>query len=189
MEKRATFIVSGAVVAIGELHTFASGFEKREVIVETSKNEAYPSPVTVTFKKAHVKDVETLNVGDGVTIDGFVEGRKWDPQDGRAVKYFVDLSATAVMVTEKAPAQADAETPVVKPDDPTSVTDWKTLLAFGVANGEDEAKVKARCQAYKTAKKLTAKFTVADWQAVAAEIVQTSAQAQASDPDLDDMPF
>ncbi len=187
MEKRATFIVSGAIVAIGELKTFASGFEKREVVVETSKNETYPSPVTVTFKKAHAKDVETLQVGDGVTIDGFVEGRKWEPNDGREPKYFLELAATAVMVTDKAPAQAVAVVATVNPNDPTSVVDWKTLLAFGAANGEDETAIKARCQNYKTAKKLTAKFTEADWKAVAAEIVPSAAQS--NDPDLEDIPF
>lgn len=180
MEKKAKFEVSGEVIEIGETQVFSSGFTKRELVVEASKNEQYPSPVKLTFKKDDCSKLDALNVGDGVEVTGFVEGREWDGPKGK--QYFVDLTAKSVMVTEKA--------------DPKSVkhtaTDWSSLLAVASVFGEDEASVKKRCEDYKSRNKITAKFTASDWQKVADELAASnggSIGASSSEAEQDEMPF
>ena len=157
--------IKGKVVAVGEIKEFGSnGFRKCEVVVDTSRNEAYPSPVPVTFKKDDCDRAATLNVGDVVSVEGFIEGRKWDGPNG--TRYFVDVVAKSVMVEQKSATAANAE-------GPASVKDWDTLLKFAAAHGmakkEDVQKV---CKDY-TAKHgiVYAKMTAADWTALAGAVL------------------
>ena len=173
IEYKGRFQVSGRVVEIGDVKTFASGFTKREVVIETSQNEKYSSPVQVTFKKDDCERVATLGVGDGVQIEGFVEGRMWAKDDG-TVKYFIDLAAKSVMLTGKA-------------EKPTTAKSWKELVALGEAYGESEDKVKERAKALGKAFK---EMTEDDWQALAAKIVEGNGGSQGEVPaDDEDIPF
>ena len=154
MEYKCKFEVSGKVLEVGDVQEFSSGFTKRNVIVEASKKaDEFSNPVCVTLKKETCAQADALRVGDGVAIEGFVEGRRWE-KDGK-VRYFIDLSAKSIVVTEKAAA-------------PTTAKSWKELLALGAAYGEGEDKVKERCKAYGKAFKA---MTEADWQKLAAQIV------------------
>ena len=182
MEKKAKFEVSGEIVEIGEEKTFASGFRKRDVIVETSRNSEYPAPVSVTFKKDQCDRVETLNVGDFVEITGFVNGRRWDGPTG--TRYFVDLDARSVMVGASEAARGPEE------GKKTTAASWPELVSVGKAHGESEADVIARCKKYGKAFK---EMSAYDWQALAAEIVKTHAPVETPPPaeqeDEDYMPF
>lgn len=182
MEKKAKFEVSGEIVEIGEEKTFSSGFRKRDIVVETSRNSEYPAPVSVTFKKEQCDRVETLHVGDFVEITGFVNGRRWDGPTG--TKYFIDLDARSVMVgaSEAARGPADGKK--------TTAASWPELVSVGKAHGESETDVIARCKKYgKTFKEMVA----ADWQALAAEIVKAHAPVEtpppAEDVVVEDLPF
>jgi single-stranded DNA-binding protein len=177
--------IKGKVVSVGETKEFGSnGFRKREVVIDTTKNEAYPSPVPVTFKKDDCDRADTLNVGDVVSVEGFLEGRKWDGPNG--VRYFVDVVAKSVMVEQKSATAANAE-------DPASVKDWDTLLAFAKAHGmakkEDVQKV---CKDYTTKHGIVyAKMTAKDWTALAGAVLDIlkAEDAAATAAAQDGMPF
>ena len=155
MEYKCKFEVSGKVLEVGDVQEFASGFTKREVIVEASKKaDEFSNPVCVTLKKEMCEKADALRVGDGVTVEGFVEGRRWE-KDGK-VRYFIDLSAKSIMVTDKAAA-------------PTTAKSWKELLALGEAYGEAKEVVTERCKSYGKPFK---EMTEADWQKLAAQIVE-----------------
>ena len=175
IEYKAKFQISGKVLEIGEVKTFSSGFTKCEVVIETSQNaEKFSSPVQVTFKKDDCKRVAALCVGDGVQIEGFVEGRMWAKDDG-SVRYFIDLAAKSVMVTEKAAK-------------PTTAKTWKELVALGEAYGESKDKVTERAKALGKPFK---EMTEADWQTLAAQIVGAGGAEGAGEApaDDDDIPF
>jgi len=135
MDAKARFQVAGKIVEVGEVQTFASGFTKRTVVEETSKNEEYPSPVALTLKKDDCEKADSLRPGDAIEAEGFVEGRKWDGPNG--TRYFTDLAAKSIIVTEKAEGGK-----------PEKAESWPELVALGAAWGEDEAAVKARCEAF-----------------------------------------
>ena len=82
MDYKCKFQVSGKVLEIGEVQEFASGFTKRNIIVEASKDaDKYPNPIQLTLKKDDCSKADSLSVGDGVDCEGFVEGRRWE-RDG-----------------------------------------------------------------------------------------------------------
>lgn len=178
MEFKCKFQVSGKVLEIGETQTFMSGFCKRSIIVEASKDaEKYSNPVELTLKNDEVAKADTLCVGDGIAVEGFVEGRRWDGPKG--VRHFIDLNTKSIMVTEKAAR-------------PTGAKTWKELVALGAAYGEGEDWVKERAKALGKGFK---EMLEADWQKVAADIVAahtaagTAEDAGAAAGDDDDIPF
>ena len=177
MEYKCKFEVSGKVLEVGDVQEFASGFVKREVIVEASKKaDEFSNPVCVTLKKEMCAQADALRVGDGVAIEGFVEGRRWE-KDGK-VRYFIDLSAKSIMVTDKAAA-------------PTTAKSWKELVELGKAYGVAEDEVKNRAKALGKGFK---DMQAADWQKLAADIVaaystKANPAAESGESDLDDLPF
>lgn len=176
IDYRCTFEVSGKVLEIGEVQTFASGFSKRNIIVEASKDtEKFSNPIQLTLKKEDCARADTLGVGDGVEVTGYVEGRRWE-KDGN-VRHFIDLSVKSIMVTDKAAK-------------PTTAANWKELLALGAAYGEDKDAVIAYCMA---SGKPFKEMQSADWQKIAADIVAAhsgdAGTASEDFPGEEEMPF
>lgn len=172
-EHKAKFQVSGRILEISEVQTFSSGFTKRTLVVDASQNPEYPNPVQLTLKKDDCSKADSLTVGDSIAAEGFVEGRRWE-RDG-SVRYFTDLSVKSILVTEKAAR-------------PTTASDWKSLLALGLAYGESEDAIKSRC---KSLGKPFKEMQTADWQKLAAEIVAANGASQEAPApaDDDDIPF
>lgn len=95
--------LTGKIRRIGEQQVFASGFTKREVVVEQPGGERGPVPVPVVFKNDDVSLVESLAVGAEIKVGFVIEGRDWqDPKTDR-VRCFCDLTARSVEVTAEAP--------------------------------------------------------------------------------------
>ena len=112
----------GRVKAVGELQTFASGFSKRELVVEEEREGNWPNVVAFAFKKEHAAELEGLAPGMRVKVGFAVDGREWpDPKTGK-VRYFSDLTALRL---ERLDATARVPEPAV-PDD--------AALAFGDDN-------------------------------------------------------
>lgn len=170
------FQVAGKVLEVGEVQAFASGFTKRTLVIEASRDaEKFSNPIELTLKKDDCAKADTIGVGDFVEAEGFVEGRKWVKPTGE-VRHYIDLSAKSVIVTERAPR-------------PTTASNWEELLAVGAAYGEGEEAVKARGKAFGKASK---DMQAADWQALADAIIAAHAAPDAAeewDGDPDDMPF
>ena len=151
------------------------GQRTNKYIVVTDGRDTYPN--VLRFKVKPESNV-SADEGSKVKIDAYLDGREWVPQDGRDPMYFTDLTISTLDVLEAAPGGDAAK--------PTKAGDWKSLVALGKVYGEDEAKVKSRCEAYKA--KVNRRFTPSDYQFIADAIVSEHAGNDAGD-DFDDMPF
>lgn len=175
MEYKCKFQVSGKVLEVGEIQSFASGFTKRDVVIALSQSDQYPNPTPVSLRKDACRIADAINVGDAVTASGYIEGRRYDGPKG--TRYFVELNAKEIVVTDKAE-------PAAKPNTASS---WAEILKLGAAYGEGEDAVKARAKALGKAFKA---ITADDWKKLAAEIVAAHATEGEDDFDEpDDMPF
>ena len=83
----------GKVKAVGELQTFASGFSKRELVVEEDRDGRWPNVVAFSFKKDNAALLDGMSPGARVKVGFAVDGREWtDPKTGKT-QYFADLTA------------------------------------------------------------------------------------------------
>ena len=83
----------GKVKAVGELQTFASGFTKRDLVVEEERDGRWPNVVAFSFKKDNAAMLDGMSPGARVKVGFAVDGREWtDPKTGK-VRYFSDLTA------------------------------------------------------------------------------------------------
>lgn len=178
--------IKGKVIEVGETKDVGSnGFTKREVVIDTNANPNWrENPVKVTFKKDDCAKCDALAVGDCVSVEGYVEGRRWEGPNG--VKFFIDLTAKSVIVEKKAEGAAVEAA--------ESVYNFQTLLAFAKSRGmADEKEVNAIGAAY--GKKLglkSAQFARKDWVAVAAAVedaVRAQADKAAKTALEDELPF
>ena len=106
---------TGKVKAVGELQTFASGFTKRDLVVEEERDGRWPNVVAVDFKKDNVAKLDGIAPGLRVKVGFAVDGREWtDPKTGK-VRYFSDLTALRL-------ERLDGEIHVPEPAVPDNVT-------------------------------------------------------------------
>ena len=105
---------TGKVKGIGELQTFASGFSKRDLVVEEERDGRWPNVVAFSFKKENTAQLEGMAPGMRVKIGFAVDGREWtDPKTGK-VRYFSDLTALRL-------ERLDGAVPVPEPAVPDEV--------------------------------------------------------------------
>ena len=84
---------TGPVKKVCDLQTFASGFTKRDLVVEEEKDSQWPNPVAFTFKKDNTAKLDGIAEGTRVKVGFVIDGREWnDPKTGN-VRYFTDLTA------------------------------------------------------------------------------------------------
>ena len=84
---------TGKVKAVGEVQTFASGFTKRELVVEEEREGNWPNVVAFAFKKDNVAKLDGVRPGMRVKVGFAVDGREWTDQKTGKVRYFSDLTA------------------------------------------------------------------------------------------------
>ena len=72
--------LQGTVKKIGETQTFASGFQKAEVVLET--NEQYKQYLSVDFLQDKIDLLNNVSVGDSVKIGINLNGRLWTNPQG-----------------------------------------------------------------------------------------------------------
>ena len=72
--------LQGTVKKIGETQTFASGFQKRELVLET--DEQYKQYLSVDFLQDKIDLLNNVSVGDSVKIGINLNGRLWTNPQG-----------------------------------------------------------------------------------------------------------
>lgn len=77
--------LTGTVKKIGEIQTFASGFQKREFVILTT--EQYPQPINIELLGDKVDIIEPFREGDSVVVGLNLRGREWISPNGDT-KYF-----------------------------------------------------------------------------------------------------
>ena len=108
---------TGTVKKVCDTMTFASGFTKRDLVVEEEKDGSWPNVVAFTFKKDNTAKLEGISEGQRVKIGFAVDGREWtDPKTGN-VRYFTDLTALRLDVLDSG-GGADAPADDFLPEEP-----------------------------------------------------------------------
>ena len=72
--------LQGIIKKIGETQTFASGFQKKELVLET--NEQYKQYLSVDFLQDKIDLLNNVSVGDSVKIGINLNGRLWTNPQG-----------------------------------------------------------------------------------------------------------
>ena len=81
--------LQGTVKNIGETQTFASGFQKRELVLLTE--EQYPQPIQIDFLSDKIDLLNDVSEGESVKIGVNIRGREWTNPQGE-VKYFNSIT-------------------------------------------------------------------------------------------------
>lgn len=79
----------GTVKKIFDTQTFASGFQKREMVLLTI--EQYPKPILIDFMSEKINLLDNVSEGDEVKIGININGKEWTNQQGET-KYFNSIS-------------------------------------------------------------------------------------------------
>ena len=81
--------LQGTIRRIGNTETFASGFQKRELVLLT--DEQYPQPINIEFLQDKTALLDQVKEGDKVKIGINIRGKEWTSPDGQ-VKYFNSIT-------------------------------------------------------------------------------------------------
>jgi len=81
--------LQGTVKKISETQTFASGFQKREMVILTQ--EQYPQPINIEFLSDKINLLDTVSEGDNVKVGINIRGREWVSPQGET-KYFNSIT-------------------------------------------------------------------------------------------------
>ena len=104
MEKQLlSFETSGTIIAIDEAQTFASGFSKREFVIEVPDGN-YPQDIKFEMHKDRADILEAMAIGQEVTVAFNLRGNEYNG------KYYVNMVAWKVVNEEKEPPQRKQET-------------------------------------------------------------------------------
>lgn len=107
--------LQGTVKKISEIQTFASGFQKREMVLMTE--EQYPQPINIEFLQEKGDLLNPLKEGDKVKVSINIRGREWTSPQGE-VKYFNSITGwriDSLASDETMPTQATASTSTTAP--------------------------------------------------------------------------
>ncbi len=105
--------LQGTVKKLFETQTFASGFQKREMVLLTQ--EQYPQPINIEFLSEKINLLDNVKEGDSVKVGINIRGREWANPQGE-VKYFNSITGWRL---EK--SSDDLSEPVVaRPAEPTA---------------------------------------------------------------------
>ena len=106
--------LQGTVKKLFETQTFASGFQKREMILLTQ--EQYPQPISIEFLSEKISLLDNVSEGDEVKVGINIRGREWTSPQGET-KYFNSITGWRIEklssgTAQNEPAQAAQSQPV-----------------------------------------------------------------------------
>lgn len=81
--------LQGTVKKISEIQTFASGFQKREMVLLTQ--EQYPQPINIEFLSDKINLLDNISEGENVKVGINIRGREWTSPQGE-VRYFNSIT-------------------------------------------------------------------------------------------------
>ena len=113
--------LQGTIKKIGDTQTFASGFQKREMILLTQ--EQYPQPISIEFLQDKCDLLDNVKEDQFATVYINVRGREWADPKGE-VKYFnsivgwkIENEPTKVEKSEKPINKVKQENPFADEED------------------------------------------------------------------------
>ena len=110
--------LQGTVKKITEIQTFASGFQKRELVLLTQ--EQYPQPINIEFLSDKINLLDSVSEGENVKVGINIRGREWTSPQGE-VKYFNSITGWRIeKVAEGASNEPTSATPSATQSAPAS---------------------------------------------------------------------
>ena len=85
------YTITGEVVKIGMTEAVSDKFRKREFVIKDS-SDTYPQVISMQCCQDKVGLLDSLIVGNNVTVTFNLKGREWMAKDG-TVKYFNTVEA------------------------------------------------------------------------------------------------
>lgn len=82
--------LKGTIKRIGDIETFASGFQKREFVLLT--DETYPQPINIEIMGDKVDIIDSFIEGENVIVGINIRGKEWTSPFGET-KYFNSIVA------------------------------------------------------------------------------------------------
>ncbi|WP_027376922.1 DUF3127 domain-containing protein [Kaistella palustris] len=92
--------LQGTIKKISDIQTFASGFQKREMVLLTE--EQYPQPINIEFLQEKGDLLNNLKEGDKVKVAINIRGREWTSPQGE-VKYFNSITGWRIESIDSSP--------------------------------------------------------------------------------------
>jgi hypothetical protein len=114
--------LTGKIKLIQDAQTFGSGFVKREMVV-TVEDGKYPQDINLEFVQDKVGLLDSLSVGDDVTVTFDIRGREYS---GR---YFNNLQGWKIAVNSGASATTEDKPPVAD-DVPGDFDEYEDDIPF-----------------------------------------------------------
>ncbi len=96
--------LKGTIRKISEVQTFASGFQKSEMVLLT--DEQYPQPINIEFLQDKSDMLAYLTEGSKVKVGINIRGREWTSPNGE-VKYFNSIVGWRIEKLEEGPKAAE----------------------------------------------------------------------------------
>ena len=104
--------LQGTVKKLFDTQTFASGFQKREMVLLTQ--EQYPQPINNEFLSEKINLLDNLYEGDQVKVGINIRGREWTSPQGE-VKYFNSITGWRLEKVTESANEPVAATPAAQP--------------------------------------------------------------------------
>ena len=115
--------LQGTVKKISEVQSFASGFQKREMVILTQ--EQYPQPINIEFLQDKINLLDNISEGENVKIGINIRGREWVSPQGET-KYFNSIQGWRIeRMAAAAPAGAPQMPPMPATEAFAPATDFK----------------------------------------------------------------
>ena len=91
--------ITGKVLKVGSTKSVSASFQKRTLLVETSANPEYSSPVLFEATQQRTDLLDAVKEGDTATVHFNMRGREWVSPQGET-KYFTSLQIWKVEVAQ-----------------------------------------------------------------------------------------
>jgi len=85
--------LQGTIKKLFDTQTFASGYQKRELVLLTE--EQYPQPISIEFLSEKISLLDNLSQGEKVKVGINIRGREWTSPQGEE-KYFNSITGWRV---------------------------------------------------------------------------------------------
>lgn len=102
--------LQGTIKKIFDIQEFASGFQKREMVLLTQ--EQYPQPINIEFLSDKISLLDNLREGENVKVSINIRGREWVNPQGET-KYFNSITGWRVERLQDTTANSVQPTQVV----------------------------------------------------------------------------
>ncbi|MGC4128626.1 MAG: DUF3127 domain-containing protein [Bergeyella sp.] len=111
--------LQGTVKKISEILTFASGFQKREMVLLTQ--EQYPQPINIEFLSDKISLLDNVSEGENVKVGINIRGREWTSPQGE-VKYFNSITGWRIEKVKDDGSEPTSATQTAQATAPASAT-------------------------------------------------------------------